>query len=111
MLIVLNKEPENMISSKIRHWPSIQNTAYGPFLNFRGLQHAPLNELGVVFLFGMICNDLGYVVESIRSGYPDCKAKRRIDKKMDNWERVKIEFEFRSSLSKRMDIILLYAMS
>jgi hypothetical protein len=28
---------------------------YGEFINFRGLQHAPVNEQGVVFLFG---NDL-----------------------------------------------------
>src|SRR5205085_684390 len=36
---------------------------YGDFINFRGLQHAPVNEQGVVFLFGMICRELGYVVE------------------------------------------------
>jgi hypothetical protein len=27
---------------------------YGPLINFRGLQHAPLRELGVVFVFGML---------------------------------------------------------
>ena len=49
---------------------------YGASLNFRGLQHAPINEQGVVFLFGMVCHELGFVVESVRTGSPDCEAKR-----------------------------------
>lgn len=76
---------------------SIGGRRYGPFVNFRGLQHAPVNEQGVVFLFGMICFELGFVVEAIRSEYPDCEAKRRIDKRKDQWERVRIEFEYQSS--------------
>jgi hypothetical protein len=67
---------------------------YGDFINFRGLQHAPVNEQGVVFLFGMICRELGYVVEIVRPGFPDCEAKRQI--KTGMWQRVRIEFEFRS---------------
>jgi hypothetical protein len=75
-----------------QQWQSLGGSTYGSFLNFRGLQHAPLNEQGVVFLFGMVCNELGFVVEIIQSGYPDCEAKRCIDKKRDKWEKVKIEF-------------------
>lgn len=71
-------------------------TKYGPFLNFRGLQHAPINEQGVVFLFGMVAFDLGYVVEGIGTGYPDCEAKRSVGRDGDVWERVRIEFEYRS---------------
>jgi hypothetical protein len=95
-----NKAPIDTISSEIQDWQSVGGTKYGPFLNFRGLQHAPLNEQGVVFLFGMICRDLGFIVEAVRTGYPDCEAKRRIDKKRDSWERVRIEFEYRSSSFK-----------
>jgi len=69
---------------------------YGGFLNFRGLQHAPINEQGVVFLFGVIARELGYVVESVATGFPDCEAKRQVSKSRDTWERVRIEFEFRS---------------
>jgi len=97
---VTSTEPEEQTSSEFQRLQSIGGTTYGSFLNFRGLQHAPLNEIGVVFLFGMVCNDLGFVVESIRPDYPDCDAKRRIDKKQDKWERVRIEFEFRSSSFK-----------
>jgi hypothetical protein len=69
---------------------------YGDFINFRGLQHAPVNEQGVVFLFGMICRELGYVVEIVKPGFPDCEAKRRIRGKSGMWQRVRIEFEFQS---------------
>jgi hypothetical protein len=69
---------------------------YGDFINFRGLQHAPVNEQGVVFLFGMICRELGYVVEIVKSGFPDCEAKRRLRGKSGLWQRVRIEFEFLS---------------
>ncbi|TXT23451.1 MAG: hypothetical protein FD131_5225 [Rhodocyclaceae bacterium] len=78
------------------HWRSVGGTTYGSFLNFRGLQHAPINEQGVVFLFGMICFELGFMVEAVRTGYPDCEAKRRVHNSRDEWERVKIEFEYRS---------------
>lgn len=42
----------------------------GSPLNFRTLRHAPVNEQGVVFLFGVLANDLGFVVETIASAFP-----------------------------------------
>ena len=87
-------------TKKVTSWDAIGSTTYGSFLNFRGLQHAPLNEQGVVFLFGMICFELGFIVEAIRNEYPDCEAKRRIDRNRDRWERVRIEFEYCSSSFK-----------
>ena len=48
----------------------------GHRINFRGLLHAPVNELGVVYLFGILSQELGFVVESVQSGFPDCQAKR-----------------------------------
>jgi hypothetical protein len=77
-------------------WPAQQGDLYGEFINFRSLQHAPINEQGVVFLFGMVAHDLGFVIERVQTGYPDCEAKRRV-KGGRGYERVRIEFEFRSS--------------
>ena len=68
---------------------------FGEFINFRGMLHAPVNEQGVVFLFGMLAHKLGFIVEGIYQGFPDCEAKRR--GKKGNFRRVTIEFEFRSS--------------
>ena len=67
----------------------------GRLINFRGLVYAPTNEQGVVFLFGKIAHEFGIYIELIRTGYPDCVAKRYIGKEM--WEDIKIEFEFKSS--------------
>jgi hypothetical protein len=77
-------------------WQSTGGSRFGAFLNFRGLQHAPINEQGVVFLFGMVAFELGYVVESVATGFPDCEAKRRIKGPSESWERIHIEFEYQS---------------
>ncbi len=67
---------------------------YGNPIDFRGLRHEPVNEQGVVFLFGMVAKELGYMVEAVQAGYPDCEAKRQIGP--GRWQRVRIEFEFES---------------
>src|SRR5271154_1454625 len=69
-------------------------TTYGNPMDFRGVRHEPVNEQGVVFLFGMVAKELGYLVEAMQRGYPDCEAKRQIGP--GRWQRVRIEFEFES---------------
>ncbi|HET8926036.1 MAG TPA: hypothetical protein VFN26_23830, partial [Candidatus Acidoferrum sp.] len=68
--------------------------SYGHPIDFRGLRHEPVNEQGVVLLFGMVAKELGYIVEAVQSGFPDCEAKRQIAPQ--RWQRVHIEFEFES---------------
>jgi hypothetical protein len=77
-----------------QHPPLKERPTYGEPLDFPALRHEPVNEQGVVLLFGMIAKDLGYVVESVQAGFPDCEAKRRIGPR--RWQRVNIEFEFES---------------
>lgn len=67
---------------------------YGNPIDFRGLRHEPVNENGVVFLFGMVARELGYSVEVVQAGFPDCEAKRQVG--VNRWQRVRIEFEFES---------------
>jgi hypothetical protein len=67
---------------------------YGNPINFRGLRHEPVNEQGVVFLFGMVAKELGYMVEAVQVGFPDCEAKRQVEG--GRWQSVRIEFEFES---------------
>jgi hypothetical protein len=66
----------------------------GDAINFRGLVYGPANEMGVVALFSKISDDIGFIIEEVRADFPDCIARREIDK---GWERVAIEFEFKSS--------------
>lgn len=58
------------------------------------LAYAPVNELGVVFLFGWMAPQLGYVVHRIQPEFPDCEAMRLVGE--DTCELVKIEFEHES---------------
>jgi len=77
-----------------RHSKLDDRPTYGNPIDFRGLRHEPVNEQGVVFLFGMVARELGYHVEAVQTGYPDCEAKRQVD--AGTWQRVRIEFEFES---------------
>lgn len=70
---------------------------FGEPIDFRGLRFAPINEQGVVFIFGMVSREIGFLIESIRTEYPDCEGKRCVDLKNQRWEHVRIEFEYKSS--------------
>jgi len=50
---------------------------YGEPIEFRGLRYAPLNEQGVVYLFGMLSKQLGFIIEVVRNDFPDCEGKRQ----------------------------------
>jgi hypothetical protein len=82
------------LPKKTRHVPLRDRATYGNPTHFRGLRHEPVNEQGVVLLFGMLAKELGYVIEAVQTGFPDCEAKRRITP--ERWQRVDIEFEFES---------------
>jgi hypothetical protein len=77
-------------------WSKKEGIVYGTPLSFRGLRHAPVNEQGVVYLFGMVAYELGFIVESVQAAFPDCEAKRCVDSRRDHWQRVRIEFEYLS---------------
>ncbi len=83
------------VKPKISH--ERKKVQFGEPIDFRGLRFAPINEQGVVYLFGMISRELGFLIESIRTEYPDCEGKRCVDKKENRWEHVLIEFEYKSS--------------
>ena len=85
--------PSNL-PSKLRYPPLDDRPTYGQPMDFRGLRHEPVNEQGVVLLFGMVAKELGYTVEAVQAGFPDCEAKRQIAPK--RWQRVHLEFEFES---------------
>lgn len=70
-----------------------ESSIVGDLINFRGLVYSPINENGVIFLFGKVAEDLNMYVEEIKAGFPDCIARRFTGK---GWERVAIEFEFNS---------------
>jgi hypothetical protein len=68
---------------------------YGPPMTPPGLAHEPVNEAGVLYLFGMVAYKLGFVVTRVQSEFPDCEALREIEP--GRWQRLRIELEFESS--------------
>jgi hypothetical protein len=71
----------------------------GAAIQLPGLAHEPVNEMGVVMLFGMVARQLGFIVESVQAGFPDCEAKMEVYP--GRWQRVRIEFEYESRAFKK----------
>ena len=68
---------------------------YGSLMYPFPLAHGPTNELGVLFLFGTVAAQLGFVVTWIQcSGFPDCEAMILVGD--EKWQRIRIEFEYES---------------
>jgi hypothetical protein len=83
-------EPTGLISPPVLR----DRPLYGPPLMNTALAFAPVNEMGVVYLFGMMAKELGFMVTWMGTAYPDCEAIREVEP--GRWQRVRIEFEFQS---------------
>ncbi len=70
-------------------------SVFGAPLEGYPMVHAPVNEQGVVVLFALMAKKLGFVIEVVRQGFPDCEAKRQGPD--EKWRRVRIEFEYLTS--------------
>ena len=66
----------------------------GPPLTTMHMSCGPTNEQGVMFLFALLAKELGFVVELIRTEFPDCQALRQVGP--ERWQRMWIEFEYES---------------
>jgi hypothetical protein len=71
----------------------------GATMQLPGLAHEPVNEMGVILLFGMVARQLGFIVESVQAAFPDCEA--RMEMQPGRWQRVRIEFEYESRAFKQ----------
>ncbi|MCM8794054.1 MAG: hypothetical protein NC898_06320 [Candidatus Omnitrophica bacterium] len=70
----------------------------GKPIHYGGLVYAPINELGIVLLFGMIFEEIGIIVEEIKSGFPDATIRRFNGR---GWTKELVEFEYKSSQYKQ----------
>jgi hypothetical protein len=82
-------------STKIK-WPKLTGREVGANFNFGNLIYEPTTEKCVIFLFGMVSKALGFSIEYIGEGFPDCEAKRYIGGRHDRQQHVTIEFEYMS---------------
>ena len=51
------------------HEKEKEDSIVGEVINFRGLVYSPINEQGVVFLFGKLSKDLNIEIEEIQQGF------------------------------------------
>lgn len=70
----------------------------GSPINYGGLVYAPISEMGVVFLFGMMFEEMGMIVEEVRTSFPDATIRRFNGR---GWTREFVEFEYKSSQYKQ----------
>jgi hypothetical protein len=79
-----------------QHKPRVMTDrpVYGPLIRPYPMIHGPINENGVLYLFGTVSYRLGFVVTLIQGAFPDCYALRLVD--VDRWQPVRIEFEYES---------------
>ena len=89
-----NNSASSIAPSKAQHPAFKDRASYGNPIAFPWLRHEPVNEQGVVLLFGILAKDLGYRIINVQPAFPDCEAMRQIAP--DRWQRVHIEFEFES---------------
>jgi len=71
----------------------------GAPLGLPAMAYEPVNEMGVMVLFSMMAQQLGFVIESVQSGFPDCEAK--IEVEPGRWQHFRIEFEYESKQFKK----------
>ena len=93
-------EPE---AGRERRGATVLPEVYGAPLGLAAMAHAPTNEDGVIFLFGVLAAELGFRVERIQRGFPDCEAKREVAPGKWEWARIEFEFESRNFKEHRHD--------
>ena len=67
---------------------------FGLPLMMAPLAFGPVNEAGVLFLFGMLAERLGFIVTHVQTEFPDCRALVKLDE--DTCEELRIELELES---------------
>jgi hypothetical protein len=95
-----------------RRCPLMQDRAvYGDPLLMPGMAHAPTNEAGVMFAFGVLAGRLGFAVKRWQVAFPDCVAVREMAKGQWQDQNVEVEFESKNFLRhghdpKKCDVIV-----
>jgi hypothetical protein len=72
----------------------VDQPMYGEPMLVPPMTCAPINESGVILVFGAMAKELGYAIIRIQPEFPDCEALRKVEK--NRWQRVLIEFEYES---------------
>jgi hypothetical protein len=94
MEMAASPECEQKKTSTLKPRVMTDRPVYGPLIRPYPMIHGPINENGVLYLFGTVSERLGFVVTLVQGAFPDCYAMRLVD--VDRWQPVRIEFEYES---------------
>jgi len=97
------KKKKKIIPETIK--PAITKTekARGKSLDFRGLKFAPIDTWGVIFVFGLVCEELNFIVESFGEDKYCFSGKRNLSSETEKWEAVNLGFALNSLDMKKSD--------
>ena len=84
------------LSGNIADADAAPHLFYGEPVWSPAMSYAPTNEAGVLFAFGMMAAELGYMILKVQAGFPDCEVLRRLPDGRWKLERVELEFESRN---------------
>jgi hypothetical protein len=77
---------------------------YGAPMKPCAMAYCPTNEAGVIYLFGSVAVDLGFMVTSLQAAFPDCEAMRRVEGGKCQPVRIEFEQESRNFLKHMHDV-------
>lgn len=104
MLLLENKRDSTnqIVSSVIEPLPKIiESKIVGERINIKGLSYSPINEMGVIFLTGLLWNNLPRTFSHIETinpnGFPDAIGVVLDGNSGRRYKKVNIEFEYVSS--------------
>jgi hypothetical protein len=80
------------MKNKLRVWKD--RPVFGPPVMRAPLAHGPMNEQEVIFLFGTVAEQLGFMMTHLQAEFPDGEAMVEVEP--GRWQRVRIEFEYES---------------
>jgi hypothetical protein len=61
----------------------------------------PVNEAGVLFMFALLARRLGFRMESLQKGFPDCEVRREMQPGRSQRLRIEVEYESLNFLKHR----------
>ncbi len=100
---VRKRKKKKIVPETVKPRSSKSAKTKGKPLDFRGIKFAPIDTRGVIYIFGMVSEELNFVVESFETDRFCFSGKRNLSSKEVKWEAVNIGFALDSLDLKKSD--------
>ncbi|MEN8222316.1 MAG: hypothetical protein ABFR36_03570 [Acidobacteriota bacterium] len=110
---VRKKKKKKIIPKTVKPIGNKKDQGKAEKLNFRGIKYAPVDTRGVIYIFGLVSEELSYIVESFGKDKFCFSGKRNLSLEKEKWEPVNFSFTLNSSdlessgrLSKNCELLV-----